>query len=108
MFIKDIYLSIFTTIIPNIIAPIILPISIPEYTLFLLLSLILLTFAPVPKILLIVHIINCIGYIRENILIKFLSTNIPSKNHPKIGVNDVSKSIHFLFHFFFYLFHDFI
>ena len=31
------------------------------------------------------------GYINENILIKFLSTNIPSKNHPKIGVTDVKN-----------------
>ena len=31
------------------------------------------------------------GGLRENILIKFLSTSIPSINHPKIGVNDVSN-----------------
>lgn len=36
-------------------------------------------------------IINRIGYISENIFIKFSSTNIPSRNHPKIGVNDVSN-----------------
>ena len=91
MFIKVIYLSMFIATHPSIINPIPEPNTTPEKTLFLFLSLIELILAPVPKILCIALITNCIGYINENILIKFLSTNIPSKNHPKIGVTDVKN-----------------
>ena len=85
------YLSIFNAIEPNIIIPTTDPNTSPENMLSLFLSLIALILAPVPKILFIAIITNCIGYMSENILIRFLSTKIPSKNHPRIGVTDVNK-----------------
>ena len=85
------YLSIFIAILPNIINPVPAPNTTPEKMLFLFLSLIALIFAPVPKTLCIAVIINYVGYINENILIRFLSTNIPSKNQPKIGVTEVTN-----------------
>ena len=77
--------------VPNIIIPNIVPNTTPENTLSSFLSLIALILAPVPKILFIALITNCIGYISENILIKFLSTKIPSKNQLNIGVTDVTN-----------------